>query len=312
MLFRSGFGYLHRFGRRSQRFAMDLFHQALAVEPRSARAWAGLALSSFVLYRAGAEEHREEAWQAADRAIELDANSAAAWTARGAALALLGRHEEARAAFERAIAEDESLFEAWFYYGHASIENGRYGRAAELYEHASQLRPDDYQALVFARQAYRSLGDQGRERDAALRQIPIAERALTRNPTDARALSLTAGSLIVVGRTDEALTWSRRACALEPDEPYVHYNAACTLALLGETERALEELEHGTEESVLCRPSWVERDDDLASLRHHPRFRTLLDTLRGPASATDSAKKSVPSVDSPDDTPILNIRPLTN
>jgi adenylate cyclase len=72
----------------------------------------------------------------------------------------------------------------------------------------------------------------------------------------------------------------RRACALEPNEPYVHYNAASVLARLGNVEEALSELENGTENGRLCRSSWVEHDEDLASLRGHPRFQALLATMR--------------------------------
>jgi adenylate cyclase len=275
-----GFAYLHRFGRRSQRFAMELFRQALTIDPDSARAWAGLALSHVVLYRTGAEKHRGEAVEAAARAVAVDPLSAEAWTAHGAAAALRGERNAAETAFERALDTDRSLFEAHFYYGHASIEEGRYRKAAMLYERAAELRPDDYQALVFARQAYRSLGDTALEHDAALRQLAAAERALAADPTDARALSLSAGSLIALGRAAEARTFSMRACALEPDEPYVHYNAACAFALLGEHDHAIAALEQGLEGGTLCRPSWVEHDEDLAALRDHPRFRTLLDDSR--------------------------------
>ncbi|HEX7082163.1 MAG TPA: tetratricopeptide repeat protein [Gammaproteobacteria bacterium] len=274
-----GFAYLHRYGRRSQRFAMDLFGQALAIDPKSARAWAGLALSHAVLYRTDCRHHREEAAAAAERALQFDPGCAEAWTARGAAISITGDFADAEAAFKRALALAPSLFEAHYYYGHACIEAGEYEQAAALYERAAQLRPADYQALVFARQVYRSLRQPERERDAALRQLQAAERALAADPTDARALSLSSGSLIVVGRTEEALEWSRRACELEPDEPYVHYNAACAYALLGDTERALDALERGTEGAYVCRRSWVEHDDDLASLRNHPRFRRMLDGL---------------------------------
>ncbi|HVJ29546.1 MAG TPA: winged helix-turn-helix domain-containing protein, partial [Gammaproteobacteria bacterium] len=44
------FAYLNRTSQRSQRFAMDLFQQALALDPKSVRAWAGDALSHVVLY----------------------------------------------------------------------------------------------------------------------------------------------------------------------------------------------------------------------------------------------------------------------
>jgi TolB-like protein/Flp pilus assembly protein TadD len=278
-----GYAYLHRWGRRSQRFAMDLFKQALTIDPNCARAWAGDALSHAVLYRTGSDHHREYAEQAATRATELDPTSAEAWAARCAAASIRLDFAAAEEAYQRAIASDATLFEAHYYYGHACTEVGDYRKAAALYERAAELRPDDYQALVFARQSYRALGQLEQERSASLRQLAAAERALAADPTDARALSLSAGSLIVAGRVAEALEWTRRACELEPDERYVHYNAACAYAILGETEQALNALEQGTTGGQLCRPAWVEHDEDLASLRDHPRFKALLEAAKGEA-----------------------------
>ena len=165
--------------------------------------------------------------------------------------------------------------------------------AAEQFEAAAAARPDDYQALVFARQAYRSLGRAADERSAAARQVAAAERALRADPTDARALSLSSGSLVVLGRIDEARAWTRRSCELEPDEPYVHYNAACVLAQLGQVAEALAALESGTEGGRLCRPSWVEHDEDLASLRGNPRFEALLAKMRidDPAPVRNRARR---------------------
>ena len=277
-----GFAHLSRTSRRSQRFALDLFKQALAIDPESVRAWAGSALSHVVLYRTtkSTKHHRSEALEAARHATTLGPRSAVAWTAFGAATAIDGGYAAAQEAFARAIELDPALFEAHHYFGHICIEAGDYERAAEQYEAAAAARPDDYQALVFARQAYRSLGRPADERDAAARQVAAAERALRVDPTDARALSLSSGSLIVLGRIDEAHAWTRRSRELEPDEPYVHYNAACALAQLGQVEEALTALESGTEYGRLCRPSWVEHDEDLASLRGHPRFEALLAKMR--------------------------------
>lgn len=277
-----GFAYLQRTSRRSQRFAVDLFHQALAIDPKSVRAWAGYALSHVVLYptTTSAKQHHTEALRVANRAMELGPHSAVAWTALGAATAINEEFAAAETAFLRAIELDATLFESYHYFGHACFEAREYQRAAELYERAAAVRPDDYQALVFARQAYRSLGSATEERDAAERQVAAAERALRADPTNARALSLSSGSLVVLGRIDEARDWTRRACALEPNEPYAHYNAASVLAQLGNVEEALSALESGTENGRLCRPSWVEHDEDLASLRDHPRFQALLATMR--------------------------------
>ena len=38
----------------------------------------------------------------------------------------------------------------------------------------------------------------------------------------------------------------------------------------------MRSLERGTEGNQLCRPAWVEHDEDLAILRDHPRFKELL------------------------------------
>ena len=45
-------------------------------------------------------------------------------------------------------------------------------------------------------------------------------------------------------------------------------------------EKTLTALEGGTEGGRFCHPTWVEHDDDLASLREHPRFQALLDARR--------------------------------
>ena len=277
-----GFACLQRSSRRSQRFAVDLFQQALAIDPKSVRAWAGYALSHVVPHptTTRAKRHCTEALRVANRAMELDPRSAVAWTAFGAAAAINEEFAAAETAFLRAIELDATLFESYHYFGHACFEALEYQRAAELYERAAAVQPDDYQALVFARQAYRSLGRAAEERGAAERQVAAAERALCADPTNTRALSLSSGSLVVLGRIDEARDWTRRARALEPNEPCVHYNAASVLAQLGHVEEALSALESGTENGRLCRPSWVEHDEDLALLREHPRFQALLATMR--------------------------------
>jgi tetratricopeptide (TPR) repeat protein len=276
-----GFAYLNRTSRRSQRFAMDLFQQALAIDPNSVRAWAGHALSHVVCRATtNADLHRTEALRAAARATELGSRSAIAWAAFGAAIAVNRGFSAAEEAFTRAIQLDPTLFEARHYFGRVCIEAGEYARAAEQFEAAAAARADDYQALVFARQAYRSLGRLADERSAAARQVAAAERALRRDPTDARALSLSAGSLVALGRVAEAHAWTRRSCELEPDEPYVHYNAACVLAQIGEVDKALSSLESGMEHGRYCGPSWVEHDADLTSLHGNPRFEALLKRMR--------------------------------
>lgn len=59
-----------------------------------------------------------------------------------------------------------------------------------------------------------------------------------------------------------------------PDAGNVRYNAACLEALDGDTEAALEHLARAVAERPEC-AEWAREDDDLVSLREHPRFAQL-------------------------------------
>ena len=65
--------------------------------------------------------------------------------------------------------------------------------------------------------------------------------------------------------------------------PQTWYNMACTYALLGETERALEFLalelqeNHASEASRRRQQAWAAEDPDLVSLREDPLFQELVD-----------------------------------
>jgi adenylate cyclase len=278
---RRGRAYQRRFGQRAQRFAIELFRQAIALDARYAPAWAALALSYVLLYRyaLASEANRNEALAHARRALELDASLAEAWTAKGAATTICCDYRDAEQAFEKALKLGPDSFEAHYYYGRAATEMGDFPKAAELYERAATIDPDDYQALVFASQCYRSLGRPERALETERRSLAAVEHALASDPTDARALVLSAAALIHAGRPAEARTRVERACALEPDEPHCRYNAACAYVLLGEHERALdllEKLDLGTK----ANRSWMEHDVEFDALREHPRFKAIMAITR--------------------------------
>jgi tetratricopeptide (TPR) repeat protein len=75
---------------------------------------------------------------------------------------------------------------------------------------------------------------------------------------------------------------AREILAEVPHAPRFYYNLACTYALLGDRERALDLLERELEEnhpspgSLEQQKDWARRDPDLASLRDDPRFRYLV------------------------------------
>ena len=280
-LHRRGRTYQHRFGQRAQRFAIEMFHQAIALDDQYAPAWAALAVSYVLLYRYSfaSDANRNEALTHANRALELDSTLAEAWTAKGAATTICCAYRDAEAAFEKALELGPDSFDAHYYYGRAATETGDFAKAAALYERAAAIDPNDYQALVFASQCYRSLRQPERSLAAERRALAAAERALALDPTDARALVLSAAALIHLGRTDDARRWVERACSLEPDEPHCRYNAACAYVLLGEHERALDALE-ALDLANKANGSWMQHDVELDPLREHPRFKALMAVTR--------------------------------
>ena len=57
------------------------------------------------------------------------------------------------------------------------------------------------------------------------------------------------------------------------------YNAACTCAILGERDRALELLDRAVQNGRGSL-AWTENDEDLANLRGDPRFAAIIERVR--------------------------------
>lgn len=105
------------------------------------------------------------------------------------------------------------------------------------------------------------------------------ETALQGRPEDPEVLGELGHVYTRLGRLEEGLDADRRLVRVAPDNATAHYNLACSLALLGRDDEALDELEqaidHGYQDAA-----FLARDDDLESLRGTRRFEELLERLR--------------------------------
>ncbi|MBA3342625.1 MAG: protein kinase [Gemmatimonadaceae bacterium] len=257
--------------------AEDLYRRAIALDPDYALAFAGLAdCSCFRFFEhAGGDEALAQAESASRRALKLDPELAEAHASRGLALTYQRRFDEASEEFERAMELDSVLYEAPWYYARSLQAQDKLEEAVILYEKAAQLRVDDYQAVIFASVAYRSLGRNHEAHDASRRGIAAAERALALNPAESRALSLGAAQLHFEGETARAEEWARRAVQSDPTNPLMLYNIGCLYALAGKPALALDHLERAMELGMRNK-DWLMTDPDLDSIRDDPRFAALL------------------------------------
>ena len=275
-----GLAYFHAFSWRTMEYARQMFLKAIEIDPGFGRAWAGLAYAAgyIYLYRTAEEHYRQEALDASARALEC-CETAEGHTARGVALGLTRDYPAAEAQFERALAMNPDHYEALYLYGRLAHEQGDFAKAARLWERATAVNGDDYQAALLLPQAFMSLGDPKRAREWQERGLARALRHLELHPDDARALYLSAVTHAELGDYDRARRTAERALELEPSDGVVLYNLACMHAAMGEADRAVDLLEKANLEGM-ANLTWLDHDATLASLRDHPRFVALLETLR--------------------------------
>jgi adenylate cyclase len=212
------------------------------------------------------------------RALELGPEIAEAHASRGLALSLSRRHEEAEREFDTAIRLDPKLYEAHYFYARAEFQQGKYEEAVREYLEASRVRPEDYQALLLVDSPLTSLGRHEEARAASRKGVEVAARHLELNPDDARALYLSAASLMHLGERGRALDLAARAQALDPEDTSVLYNVACVYAIGEEKDEAIRSLERAVQNGFGQR-EWLENDSDLDPLRSEPRFQALMKRL---------------------------------
>ncbi len=281
-----GMHYFHRWGLRNVRYSIDMFSKAVEIDPVYARAWAALADSyaTSFLYWDTCEENLSGADAASIRALELLPGLAESHVSRGLYHFANGENREAIAEFETALRLDPNLFDAYYFYARVRFQRSELHQAAELFEKAERIRPDDFQSPTFLRQIYRSLGREEDAQAAARRALTRAEQQLELNPDDTRALNLGCAALVERGDHERAMQWAERSLAIDGNNPDTLYNLACSYALMGEPERALDCLERAHLEGMSI-ADWAENDSDLDSLHGDPRFHALMDSLKDQESS---------------------------
>jgi serine/threonine protein kinase/Flp pilus assembly protein TadD len=272
--------YFHQFRRTGIQFARRMFERAIDVDPKYAKAHAGLAdcCSFMYMYWDGSKANLEGADTASKKALEMDPELAEAHASRGFALSLSRQYEEARKYFETAIQLNPKLYEAHYLYARACFQEGRLEDAVRQYEEASRVRPEDYQALLLIQSPLHGLGRHDDAKEALQRGLVVAEKHLELNPDDARALCLGGQALMQLDEPERALEWAQRAHKIDPTDSGILYNVACVYALGGMTHQALDCLEQAIQNGFGHR-EWLDHDTDLDSLREDPRFETLRQKL---------------------------------
>jgi tetratricopeptide (TPR) repeat protein len=106
-------------------------------------------------------------------------------------------------------------------------------------------------------------------------KIGFMEGIVRRDPEYVDALQLLGDHYTQRGRFTEGLTVDERLAQLEPGNPVVFYNLACSYSLTDQFDRAAEALEKAIDLGYQDF-AWLEKDPDLKKFRQKPAYREIL------------------------------------
>ena len=266
-------------------FALQMFEQAIKLDPNFALAHAGIASVCGMIYELRERSDRwiERGLAAADRAAATDPNSAELLVARARLCYAQKKYDDAVRYGHMAIERKPDCEGAYNILGRAYFASGQYAEAVRLTDRALEMNGDDYNVYIPYALSLRQLGkgEAAKELDDRMRRV--VEQQLELVPEDVRARILLANSYASIGKTDDAVRQLQTAVTLRPNEPNVLYNAACTFGLMEKKTEALDMLRRAREAGY-SNLDWAARDPDLTCLRGDPDFERLISgaTSQGP------------------------------
>ena len=275
-LYLRGRSYARRRTTRDMDFALQMFDNAVTLDPNFALAWAAIANGcAHAQYWSGpGGTYMERAQSASLRAVALAPDIPEVLVSQGWILYAGGRYDDAVRLTRAAISRKRDCEGAYYLLLRALFASGKYDELASLAEQAIEAAGTDYNVYIPIMNALGALGREEDRRGVRLRLLQTFENHLREVPEDARARILSAGMYAQEGRIDDAVRETTLAMTLRPNEATVLYNAACVFTQIDRRADALEALRKAWEAGYRD-AEWTRRDPDLASLHDDPEFEKL-------------------------------------
>jgi serine/threonine protein kinase/Tfp pilus assembly protein PilF len=292
-LYLRGKRYARRQTRQDLEFALQMFENAVAMDPSFALAYAACANACAMFY---CNYSRDAIWverarNASGKAVALRWDLPEVMVSQAWVLYATELHDEAVRMVEKAIERKRDCEGAYYLLCRALFSAGRYQEVMNVMETALEVSGEDYNVYVPIANSLGALGKKDAHRNLLLRRIGALENHLKQVPEDARARVLMATDYAELDRVEDAIRELNMAITLRANEASILYNAACTYAILKRKREALETIkkawEAGFKDSV-----WARRDPDLTLLHDDPEFLRLY-PLAADSEETNSQSKAV-------------------
>ncbi|HMD42135.1 MAG TPA: protein kinase [Candidatus Acidoferrum sp.] len=258
-------------------YALQMFEQAIQLDPNFALAHAGIAHLCGLVYEIREQNPKwiERGLAACDRATALAPDLPEVLVARARICYAQKKYEEVVLLAWRAIERKRDCDGSWNMLGRALVSSGKYEEAAQLAEQALEANGDDYNTYVPFRNCLERLERTKESEHLRQRMTKVLRQQLEMVPEDVRARILLASNLAQSGESEESARHLQTAVALRPNDGNTLYNAACTFGVLGKKAEALETFKKAVTAGYI-NFNWAAKDSDLDCLHDNDEFKKLV------------------------------------
>lgn len=275
-LYLRGRNYARRVVRQDLHVALQMYENAVSLDPDFALAHAGIAnvCAQYFTHYEKKDSWIERAKAAAEKASASGGGEPEILLAQAWIDLAEGRKESGIEKAQAAIRRDPDVDGGYYLLGRALFVSGRFKEIVDMMEVALAHAGENYNISVVINNALGALGKKDALANFLHRQIAVFENHIRKVPEDARARVLLAACFAQIGRFEEAKREADLAVALRPDDTMVLYNVACALCLANKPDEALVALRRSKETGNRS-AAWVRNDPDLSMLHGHPEFEAL-------------------------------------
>jgi non-specific serine/threonine protein kinase len=272
-LYLRGKRYARRQTRQDLEFALQMFENAVTMDPSFALAYAACAGACAMFF---CNFSRDPIWverarNASGRAVALRWDLPEVQVSQAWVLYATELHDEAVRMTQKAIERKRDCEGAYYLLCRALFSAGRYQEVADVFETALEASGEDYNVYVPVMNALGALGKNEVRRNVMLRCVAALENHLKQVPEDARARILIGGHYAELNRIEDAKRETDLAMTLRANEASILYNAACNYCLLKTKAQAMDALRKAWEAGFKD-STWARRDPDLSILHGDPEF----------------------------------------
>jgi serine/threonine protein kinase len=281
-LYLRGKRYARRQTRQDLEFALQMFENAVAMDPSFALAYAACANACAMFF---CNFNRDPVWverarAASGQALALRWDLPEVQVSQAWVLYATELHDEAVRMVRKAIERKHDCEGAYYLLCRALFSAGRYQEIVEVMELALEAGGEDYNVYVPIMNALGALGKPTEHANILQRRVSALENHLKQVPEDPRARILLGGDYAMLGRVEDSMRETNLAMTLRTNEASILYNAACNYCLLKRKPEALDAL-HRAWEAGFKDAGWARRDPDLALLHDEPEFQRLYPASSG-------------------------------